>query len=65
MKKLFALVLALVMALSLVACGGSSSGSGQASSGASGNKVVKIGVVEPQTGANGRRDLRRPVGDRG
>ena len=53
MKKLFALVLALVMALSLAACGGSSSGSGQASSGDSGNKVVKIGVFEPQTGDNG------------
>jgi len=45
------------MALSLVACGGSSSGgssAGSAASGAaSGDKVVKIGVYEPQTGDNG------------
>ena len=49
MKKMIALVLAMVMALSLVACGGSSKE--EASSG--GNKVVKIGVYEPQTGDNG------------
>ena len=59
MKKLFALVLALVMALSLAACGssGSSGASGSAAasgnSGDSANKVVKIGVFEPQTGDNG------------
>ncbi len=55
MKKLFALVLALSMALALVACGGGSSG-GAASGGnadtASGD-VVKIGVFEPQSGDNG------------
>lgn len=47
MKKFFALMLALVMALGLVACGGSGS------SGASDAKVVKIGVYEPQSGDNG------------
>ena len=54
MKKLMAVLLALVMVLSLVACGGSKSDSqGAQSSGESGNKVVKIGVFEPQTGDNG------------
>jgi len=43
MKKFFALVMALVMVLSLVACGG---GKDEA-------KVVKIGVFEPQSGDNG------------
>ena len=54
MKKLMAVLLALVMVLSLAACGGSKSDSqGAQSSGDSGNKVVKIGVFEPQTGDNG------------
>jgi len=58
MKKLFALLLALAMVLSLAACGGSGdSGSGDAGQpqegGDSANKVVKIGVFEPQTGDNG------------
>ena len=50
MKKIFALVLALAMALALVACGGGDDGTTDQSSG---EKVVKIGVFEPQTGDNG------------
>ncbi len=46
MKKLIALMLALVMALGLVACGNGDAGN-------DGEKVVKIGVYEPQTGDNG------------
>ena len=44
MKKFLALVLAMLMVFSLCACG---------DGGESGEKVVKIGVYEPQTGANG------------
>ncbi len=44
MKKFLALVLAMLMVFSLCACGDGGDG---------GEKVVKIGVYEPQTGANG------------
>ncbi len=46
MKKFLALVLAMLMVFSLCACGNDSGSS-------SGDKVVKIGVYEPLTGANG------------
>ncbi len=49
MKKFLAMMLALVMALSLAACGGSSDGGSDDSS----EKIVKIGVFEPQSGDNG------------
>ena len=52
MKKILALVLALVMALALVACG-DKGGEQQDDDSASGDKVVKIGVFEPQSGDNG------------
>ena len=47
MKKVIALALALVMVFALCACGGSDAPA------ASEEKVVKIGVFEPQTGDNG------------
>ena len=50
MKKFLAMMLALVMALSLAACGGKTD---DGSSDASGDKVVKIGVFEPTSGQNG------------
>lgn len=52
MKKFLALMLALAMVLSLAACGGDKSAD-SSQDGASGDKVVKIGVFEPQTGDNG------------
>ena len=54
MKKLIAMLLALAMMLALVACGGgNSNSSNDGDSAADGDKVVKIGVFEPQTGDNG------------
>lgn len=52
MKKFLAMMLALVMALSLVACG-EHGDSQKGDDSASGDKVVKIGVFEPTSGQNG------------
>ncbi|MCI2058308.1 MAG: ABC transporter substrate-binding protein [Oscillibacter sp.] len=54
MKKFFALVLALTMALSLAACG-ESGGAAAGSAGGKGSsgKTLKIGVFEPASGDNG------------
>ncbi len=56
MKKVSAFLLSMVMMAGLLAgCGGGSSSadSGSSDAAASGDKVVKIGVFEPQTGDNG------------
>ena len=50
MKKLFALLLALVLCFSLVACGGEKKDDGKKDDAA--EKVLKIGVLEPQTGGS-------------
>ena len=52
MKKFLAMMLALVRALSLVACG-EQGDSQKGDDSASGDKVVKIGVFEPTSGQNG------------
>lgn len=52
MKKFLAMMLALVMALSLVACG-EQGDSQKGDDSASSDKVVKIGVFEPTSGQNG------------
>ena len=62
MKKIFALFLALCMLAALCACGGDTTGTDKTDDSAngtsdnssdSGNKVVTIGVYEPQSGDNG------------
>ena len=50
MKKVIAMLLAVVMLFALCACGSSDSGAQSNSSG--GNKVVKVGVFEPTSGQN-------------
>ena len=61
MKKILAVLLAAVLALSLVACGGNKS---QTTTSASGEKVIKIGVFEPQTGENGGGGIQEVYGIR-
>ena len=66
MKKFFAMLLALSMALGMTACGGSSSSSdsdsSQSGDAASGDKVVRIGVFEPATGDSGAGGKREMLG---
>ena len=50
MKKYFAILLSLIMVLGLCACGAPAE---EGAAPAAGEKVVKIGVYEPQTGDNG------------
>ncbi len=52
MKKVLALVLAVLLCLSMVACGGSSSD----------EKVIKIGVFEPASGSNGAGGKQETLG---
>lgn len=54
MKKIIAIALALVMVFALCACGSTSSSApaDSSASASSGEKVVKIGVFEPQSGQN-------------
>lgn len=61
MKKFIAMLLALVMALSLVACGGTTdAGNGGDADGDGDTRLIRIGVFEPLTGdsaAGGKKEL--------
>ena len=61
MKKVLSVILASLLALSLIACGGSKKA---ATTNASGEKVIKIGVFEPQTGENGGGGIQEVYGIR-
>lgn len=63
-KSVIALALAGCMALTVLAGCGSSASSTGAQSAASGEKVVKIGVFEPQTGENGGGGFQEVLGIR-
>ncbi len=59
MKKLMAILLALVLALSLCACG---TGDDATDKPGSGNPVVKVGVFEPASGDNGAGGKQETLG---
>ena len=63
MKKLFALLLAMSMTLSLAACGGGSDDAAVAGTPISGD-TIKIGVFEPTTGENGGGGMQEVLGIR-
>lgn len=65
MKKILSIILSLVMVFSLVACGGKAPDSASNTSGnVGGQKVIKIGVFEPQTGENGGGGIQEVYGIR-
>ncbi len=66
LKKAAALALSMILAAGLLAgCGSSSSSSGSAGGASSGGeKVIKIGVFEPQTGENGGGGFQEVLGIR-
>lgn len=67
MKKFIALALASVMTLSLAACGGGDTGSGDAATVAGtaiSGDTIKIGVFEPTTGENGGGGMQEVLGIR-
>ena len=61
MKKVLSVILAAVLTLSLIACGNKQS---TTTTNASGEKVIKIGVFEPQTGENGGGGIQEVYGIR-
>ncbi|SFG31584.1 ABC transporter substrate-binding protein [Oribacterium sp. WCC10] len=64
LKKILSLGLATTMAVSLAACGGSSSGGNSGSGASAGGDVIKIGVFEPTTGENGGGGYQEVLGIR-
>lgn len=64
MKKVLSLMLVSIMALNLIACGGQSSSTAATTPDQGGEKVIKIGVFEPQTGENGGGGLQEVYGIR-
>ncbi len=63
MKKLLAVVLALLMLVSVTACGkGNADNSDSLAENTSGEKVVKIGIYEPASGSNGAGGKQETLG---
>ena len=64
MKKLVAILLALVLVVSLAACAkpAATTGTPAAEEAASGNPVVKIGIYEPASGDNGAGGKQETLG---
>ena len=63
MKKVLSIILVGIMAMNLIACAGGS-GKAATTTNESGEKVIKIGVFEPQTGENGGGGIQEVYGIR-